>query len=473
MAIPLIENRTFDEIQIGEVARITRVVTRRDIELFAVVSGDFNPSHLDVHYAEDDRFHGIVVHGMMGAALISAVLGTKLPGFGTIYVAQDLTFLRPVRPDDTIDVSVAVKSKDPASKRVILDCCCTNQNGDAVITGVATVVAPVEKIRRAAPEMPLVEVIHHDRLRALIDDTKSLAPLRTAVVYPCDDVSLQGVDAAAQEKIIKPILVGPADKIRAAAKAAQIVIDTYEIADATDDHAAAKLGVELARTGRADALMKGSLHTDVLMAAVVDHNSGLRTSRRMSHVFVMDVPTGRWPMLITDAALNIAPDLNAKKDICQNAIYLAQDLGLEQPKVALLAAVETINTNMPATIDADALCKMAERGEITGGTLGGPLAFDDAISVDSARIKGITSPVAGYADIFVVPNIEAGNMLFKQLDYLAEAESAGIVLGARVPIILTSRADLAPARLASAALAVFAVAGERRREAAAAAAAKV
>lgn len=271
--------------------------------------------------------------------------------------------------------------------------------------------------------------------------------------------------AAAQEGLIIPLLIGNADKIHAVAKSANISLANFEIISVPHSHAAASKAVELARDGRVDALMKGSLHTDELMSAVVDHDQGLRTDRRMSHVYVMDVPSYKWPLLITDAALNIAPSLVDKLHICQNAIYLAHDLGLPEPKVAILAATEEVCVSMPATIDAAALCKMAERGQIVGGTLDGPLALDNAINARAAHIKRITSNVAGDADILVVPCIEAGNMLAKELEYLAAAEAAGIVLGAHVPIILTSRADNACARMASAALAILTVVGEKARKA--------
>ncbi len=274
------------------------------------------------------------------------------------------------------------------------------------------------------------------------------------------------MNAAAEEGLIIPVLIGNADKIHAAAKSAGISLADYEIISVPHSHAAAAKAVELARDGKVDALMKGSLHTDELMSAVVDHDHGLRTDRRMSHVYVMDVPSYKWPLLITDAALNIAPTLMDKLHICQNAIYLAHDLGLPEPKVAILAATEEVCVSMPPTLDAAILCKMAERGQITGGILDGPLAFDNAINAQAVHIKQIISNVAGDADILVVPCIEAGNMLAKELEYLAAAESAGIVLGARVPIIMTSRADNTCARMASAALAILSVVGEKARLAA-------
>jgi len=272
------------------------------------------------------------------------------------------------------------------------------------------------------------------------------------VVHPCDAGSLESAVDAAKLGMIIPILVGPPAKIRAAAEAAELDIEPYEIVEAPHSHAAAERAVELVRAGRAEALMKGSLHTDELMGAVVDPGAGLRTERRISHCFVLDVPSYDKPLIITDAAVNIAPSLKDKVDIVQNAIDLAHAAGIDEPKVAILSATETVNPDVPSTVEAAALCKMADRGQITGGVLDGPLALDNAINVEAARIKQITSPVAGEADILVVPDLEAGNMLAKSLSFLADADAAGIVLGARVPIALTSRADTVQARLASMAL---------------------
>ncbi len=461
-----IENRTFDEISFGESASLVRRVTQRDIDLFAAVSGDINPAHLDEDYAKASRFHGIIAHGILEGALISAVLGTKLPGPGTIYLEQELKFLKPVRPDDTLTVSVTAQLKDPIKKIVIFDCLCVNQKQETVLTGKAVVIAPTEKVRRPASEVPEIALYRHNRLRQLIEAARSFPLLRTLVVHPCDAVALEGMDLAAREGLITPVLIGNEERIRAVAALAGITIESYEIVPAPHSHAAAALAVEMIHAGKGDALMKGSLHTDELMSAVVDGAGGLCTDRRMSHVFVLDAPAYKWPLLISDAALNVAPNLMEKADICQNAIWLAQDLGVETPKVALLAATEDVNARMPATLDAAALSKMAERGQIIGGLVDGPLAFDNAISMDAVRIKHITSAVAGQADILIVPCIETGNALVKQLDYLGASESAGIVLGAQVPIILTSRADTAQNRLASAALAVIAVAGEKKRHAA-------
>jgi len=287
----------------------------------------------------------------------------------------------------------------------------------------------------------------------ILERCLSLEPVPVAVCHPCEASALTGAVAAAQLRLITPILVGPAAKIEATAQAAGVDLKGVEIIDAPHSHGAAAMAVALVREGRAEVLMKGSLHTDELMAAVVSREGGLRTGRRISHAFIMDVPTYHKPLIVTDAAINIAPTLEDKVDICQNAIDLAIALGRDKPKVAILAAVETVTTKMPATIDAAALCKMAERGQIKGGILDGPLAFDNAISREAAITKGIRSEVAGDPDILLAPDLEAGNILAKQLSFLANADSAGMVLGARVPIILTSRADSVRSRIASCAVA--------------------
>jgi phosphotransacetylase len=287
----------------------------------------------------------------------------------------------------------------------------------------------------------------------LLERCRSLAPVVTAVAHPCEASALAGAVEAAQKKLIVPILVGPANKIAEIAKSAGIDVGNLEIIDAPHSHASAENAVALVREGRAEVLMKGSLHTDELLSAVVSREKGLRTGRRISHAFLMDVPTYHKVLIVTDAAINIAPALEDKVDICQNAIDLAIALGVARPKVAILAAVETVNSKMPATIDAAALCKMADRGQIRGGLLDGPLAFDNAISKEAAKTKGIESEVAGDPDILLVPDLEAGNILAKQLSFLANADSAGLVLGARVPIILTSRSDSVRSRIASCAVA--------------------
>jgi len=457
-----IENRPFDEIKVGDSAELVRTLTAQDIDAFAVVSGDVNPSHVDEEFAEGDIFHKVIAHGMWGGALISNVLGTQLPGPGTIYLEQSLTFLKPVGVGDTVVVRVEVTERDEEKHRLTLACTCTNGDGKPVIQGIAKVIAPDRKIRR--PRMTMPDLVLHKPGKAhgeMLARAQALAPLTTAVVHPCDKPSLEGALQARDLGVLAPILVGPEVRIRTVAQESDLDITGLEIVDTPHSHAAAEAAVDLVRTGEARALMKGALHTDEVMSAVVSKTGGLRTERRMSHVYVMDVPTYPKPLIITDAAINIAPDLETKADIVQNAIDLARAIGIDVPKVAILSAVETVNARMQSTIDAAALCKMADRGQITDGLLDGPLAFDNAISMRAVATKSIVSPVAGQADILVAPDLEAGNMIAKQLMYLAGAEAAGVVLGARVPIILTSRADDAKIRIASAAVAALYSAAQR------------
>ena len=449
-----IENRTFDEIAVGDTASLTRTLQAQDISLFALASGDVNPAHLDRDYAATDRFHGVIAHGLWGGALISAVLGTELPGPGTIYLGQTLRFLHPVRIGDAVTARVTVRAKEAADQRVRLDCVCLNAHRETVITGEAEVLAPTEKVRR--PRVLLPEVHLHERgvhWNPMIETARRFAPAPTAVVHPCDAASPEGAYAAREAGLIVPVLVGPRRKIEAAARAAGLALDGIAIVDAPHSHAAAERAVSLARAGQVAALMKGALHTDEILAAVIPRETGLRTERRMSHVYALDVPSYPKPLFLTDAAVNIAPSLEQKRDIVQNAIDLARALGIAQPKVAVLSAVETVSTKLVSTLDAASLCKMAERGQITGGLVDGPLAFDNAVSRAAAAAKAIVSPVAGDADILVVPDLVSGNMLAKQLIHLAGADAAGILLGARVPIVLTSRADSPQVRLASCALA--------------------
>jgi len=450
--IDIVENHTFDELVIGQSATLTRTLTPEDIRAFAAVSGDTNPAHLDPEYANDTLFHGVIAHGMWGGALISAVLGTQFPGPGTIYLQQDLHFTRPVRIGDTLTVTVTVRNKDEVKKRVELDCDVRNQKGESVLNGLAKVIAPSQKVRRPKITAPHIQLLDPEaRLKSLLAMADTLEAVRCAVVHPCDAESLAGaLDAAAQGLII-PVLIGPSEKINAVATGAGIDISSVELVAVPHSHAAADKAAAMAASGEVEILMKGSLHTDELLHAVLAQ-PGLRTGRRMSHVFRFDVPMYPKPLLVTDAALNISPSLADKADIIQNAIDFARMMGNERPKVAILSAVVTVNPSIPSTLDAAALCKMAERGQISGGLLDGPLAFDNAISPEAARIKGIDSAVAGQADILVVPDLESGNMLSKQLQYLAGASSCGVVLGARVPIALTSRADGAAARMASALL---------------------
>jgi phosphotransacetylase/acyl dehydratase len=451
-----IENRTFDEIQIGETATLSRTLTREDIELFAVMSGDVNPAHLDDEYAESGMFHKIIAHGMWGGALISTVLGTKLPGPGTIYLGQTLRFRRPVTVGDTLTITVTVKEKDAEKHRLVMDCQCVNQNGEVVVFGSADVIAPTEKIRRRRVILPEVHLYDHGaRYRQLIAATADLLPIRTAVVHPVDRDSLGGAVAAAHAALIVPVFVGPAARIRAVAEAEGIDIAAYELYDTAHSHAAGETAVAMARTGEVEALMAGSQRVEEFMRAVLARDSGLGTGRRMSHVFVVDVPTYPQPLLITDAAINIDPDLEEKRDIVQNAIDLAHVLGIEIPRVAILSAIETVRSRVRSSVEAAALCKMVERSQISGALVDGPMAFDTAVSEEAAAAQGVISPVAGKADILVVPDLEAGTLLVKQLENLAEAQSAGIILGARVPIVLTNRTANALSRTASCAIALL------------------
>lgn len=455
MADPdIIENRTFDEIAVGDTASLVRTLSREDIQLFALASGDVNPAHLDDAFAEGSIFGRVIAHGLWGGGLISAVLGTMLPGPGTIYLGQSLRFRRPVGVGDVVTASVTVIEKRPDKQVVAFDCRCENQRGDVVITGQAEVKAPTEKVRRPRIVLPDVRLADHTAYRRLIEAAAG-PPLATAVAHPCSAAALSAAVEAAEAGLIQPVLVGPEARIRAAADQARKDISGLRIVASLHSHDSAAKAVDLVRTGAAALLMKGSLHTDELMGAVVAREGGLRTERRISHAYVMAVPGRPEPLIITDAAINIAPTLEEKADIIRNAIDLAHVIGRPEPRVAILSAVETINPAMPTTLDAAALCKMADRGQITGALLDGPLAFDKAVSEAAAAEKGIVSAVAGKADILVVPDLEAGNMLAKQLTFLSGADAAGIVLGARVPIILTSRSDSLRTRLASCAVAVL------------------
>lgn len=450
-----VENRPFDVIQIGESAKETRTVTKADIEAFGAISGDANPTHYDEAAARGARFEAIVAHSMLAAGLISSVLGNRLPGAGTVYRRQDLRFLRPVYAGDTVTASVTVREKRPADRAVVLECRCVNQDNQEVLLGTAEVVAPREKLHTIVREGSDVRVRRHDKYERLIALAKTIAAVPTAVAHPCDESSLRGAVDAAEAGMIVPILVGPEAKVRGGADQCKIDISRFELVNAAHSDEAAAKAAELVRSGRCEVLMKGSLHTDELLRAVTARESGLRTHRRISHVFIMDVPTYSEVLFITDAAVNILPDLEAKRDIVQNAIDLHAALLPGIPRVAILSAVETVTAKIPGTIDAAALCKMADRGQIVGGLLDGPLALDNAISPEAVRIKGIKSEVAGRAQILLVPDLEAGNMLAKNLSFLANADAAGIVLGARVPIVLTSRADTVRTRMASCAVAAL------------------
>jgi len=461
MSEEYLESRTFDEIRVGESASLVRTLTDQDLRLFAAVSGDVNPTHVDAEYARRFLSGRLLGHSLWSGALISGVLGTKLPGPGTVYVSQDLRFLGPLRIGDTITATVKARVKRADGRIVEFECRCVNQHGEAVAEGVAVVRAPAERVRVPCPEPPEVAVQAHSKYEALLERCHGLTPAPAAVAYPCDEVSLAAAVEAAGAGLIEPVLVGPPRRIAEAAARHRFDIARFRIVEAADDRDAAARAVEVVRKGEAEILIKGALHTDLLMHEVVQAQTGLRTGRRISHVYVLDVPTYHKPLMLTDCAINIYPTLEDKVSICQNAIDLAHALGLARPKVAILSAVETVNPKITATTEAAALCKMADRDQITGGLLDGPLAMDNAISKTAAEVKHIRSEVAGDADVLLVPDLEAGNMLAKQLTFMANADAAGIVLGARVPIVLTSRSDNVRTRLASCAIGLL-VAHARR-----------
>jgi phosphate acetyltransferase len=464
MDTELVENHVFSEIKMGQSARLLRTLTLEDISAFAAVSGDTNPAHLDAQYANDTLFHGVIAHGMWSGALISALLGTQFPGPGTIYQDQALHFVKPVRVGDTLTVTVTVTAMDAQKNSLELDCEVINQKGERVLSGVARVLAPTVKVRLPRVSVPQIQLFDPQaRFRDLLAMGSKLEAVRCAVVHPCDEGSLSGAMDAAHYGLLIPVLIGPEVRIRHVAHEAGIDLTGAEIIDLPHSHAAAEKAADMAASRNVEVLMKGSLHTDELIHAVLARKE-LRTGRRMSHVFRFDVPLYHKPLLITDAALNIRPSLQEKVDIIQNAIDFARVMGVAVPKVAILSAVETVNPNIPSTLDAAAMCKMADRGQITGGILDGPLAFDNAISLRAANIKHIDSPVAGDADIMAVPDLESGNMLAKQLEYLAGASGSGIVLGARVPIALTSRSDGPSNRVASALLALMVAHNKRLQQ---------
>ena len=451
-----LENHPFVDIRVGDGASLVRSVTNRDIQLFAAVSGDVNPAHVDALYAKSSHFHEIIAHGMLGASLISTVLGTRFPGPGTIYLGQSLKFLKPVHIGDTLTVTVTVKSLDEVKHRLVLDTRCVNQQGDVVIEGEAEVMAPKQKLRIHRTELP--EPLMADRnarYDQLLAAAKDCPRIRMGVVHPCSRETLEGALDAHRLGLIEAVLIGPSARVRSLAELHLLDLDGIALVDVAHSHAAAAKGVEMARSGEVKALMTGSLHSDELLAEVVHPSSGLRTARCISHVFVVDLPRYSKPLLISDAAINVAPDFDTKVDIVKNAIDLAHALGIPEPKVAVLSAVETVTSKLRSAMDAAALSKMADRGQITGALVDGPLAFDNAVSMAAARTKGIESRVAGDADILVVPDLESGNTLAKQLEYLGDAQAAGLVMGARVPIVLTSRADSAHSRIASCAMALL------------------
>lgn len=447
-----LRNRPLAALQIGDSAGLERTLTADDLQCLAILSGDASPLLSDPQGQAAGAARSVIAHGMWAGGLIAGMLAARLPGPGTLYRRQSLRFHAPLAVGDSLRIQLSVISKDTDSGRVVLACTCHNRREQLVIDGELEVSAPLESIEWTRSTLPEIRASGNDGLQRLLAHVASLEPVPVAIVHSCDAPSLSAALDARDAGLIIPVLVAPKARLDAVAAEAGLDLAGLRIEDVPHSHAAAVRACELARNGEVEALMKGSLHTDELMAAVVSAAAGLRTKRRISHCFVLQTPHYPRPFIVTDAAVNLAPDLEQKADIIRNAIDLAHTIGVECPKVAILAAVETVMPAMPATLDAAALCKMADRGQITGAVLDGPLAFDNAVSMAAARTKGIVSEVAGQADILVVPDLESGNMLAKQLLYLGEAASAGIVLGARVPVMLTSRADPREARLASCAI---------------------
>ena len=429
----IIENQPLDRLKPGDKAEMKRLCTADDLLVFAVATGNHNPMHLPDTDSDGDGKSDSSAPGIFLAAMISAVLGNLLPGPGTLYRHQTLDFRGHARAGDELLARVVVVEVAPDGLVRLSTEVLRLPDGAVLLAGEALVVAPRKPIRFDDADLPGLIVERHHHFKALIGRAKALPPLVTAVVAPDDTPALKGAMEAGRQGIIIP-----------------------------SDHPAED-AVRMVREGKAGAIMKGRLHTETLLRPMMDRDTGLRTARRMSHAFVIDVPGRAHPLLVSDAAINIAPDLAAKADITQNAIDLARAIGLERPYVGVLSAVETVTPAIPSSLDAALLSKMAERGQITGGLVDGPLAMDNALDLAAARIKGIRGRVAGRADVLIVPDLDAGNMVAKLLTHMAHAEAAGVVLGASVPVILTSRADSAMERLASAAVAVIHADWQRRQ----------
>jgi phosphotransacetylase/acyl dehydratase len=449
-----LENRTWDELRVGDEASLSRIASVEDFYIFANASGNLNPMHLPKLDGDGDGVDEAVAPAMWIGGLISSVLGNLLPGPGTIYLSQQLHFHAPVEAGADLTISVQVLEKRTGGV-VRLETRATLKTGVVAASGIAEVRAPAKKLVFEDVHAPGLLLDRHRHFDALLERAAPPEPLAVAVVCPEKPDALEGPLKAMKARLIRPILIGDPALICAAAEATGEDLSGIEIIPANSHAAAAARAVALVHEGRAKAVMKGDLHTDVLLREVMRRDGGLRVGRRLSHVFVMDVPGRDRLLFVTDAAINIAPDLMTKRDIVQNAIDLALALGVELPKVGILSAIETVSPQIPSTLDAAILSKMADRGQITGGLVDGPLAMDNAVDLGAARTKGITSTVAGRADILVAPNMEAGNMVAKELTFLARAQAGGIVVGGLAPVILTSRADDARARLVSCAIAVI------------------
>ena len=461
MATQFIENRTYGEIQVGDSATLTRTLKPQDIQLFAIMSGDVNPAHVDPEYAHSSMFHEVIAHGMWGGALISTVLGTEFPGPGTIYIGQTLRFSRPVKVGDTITIKITCKQKFDHNKHILFDCLCTNQDGLKVISGEAEVLAPSEKVKRERFELPEVTISDRwARYKKLLARAKGLPAATAVFAQPLHAESLQSAATAAESGFLSPVLLGPERQMREVAKANGIDLLRCRLIDVPHARVAVARAMEMARSGDADIIVQGDITTADLMLRLIGPD-GLRGVRRFSHVLYLDVPNYLRPVILSDMMVNIEPTLEEKIEIVQNAIDFAHLMGIAEPKVAILAGIDTVTPKMRATLDAAALCKMADRGQITGGILDGPLGIDNAISLVAARNAELKSAVAGQADVLIAPDLEAGNMLAKQLEHLSDAISGGVVLGGRVPIVLANRNDSIESRVASLVLALLAASKTR------------
>jgi phosphate acetyltransferase len=459
-----IENRTYDEIQVGDSATLTRTLRPEDIQLFAIMSGDVNPAHVDPEYAHSSMFQEVIAHGMWGGALISTVLGTEFPGPGTIYIGQTLRFSRPVKVGDTITVKVTCKQKFDHNKHMIFECLCTNQDGLKVIAGEAEVLGPTEKVKRERFELPEFTISDRwARYKKLLARAKGLPAATAVFAQPVHAESLQSAVTASESGILRPVLVGPEKEMREVAAQTGIDLKRCRIVDVPHARAAVARAVEMARGGEADILVQGNIPTHEFLVPLIGPE-GLSTLRRLSHVLYIDVPSYPRPIIISDMMVNIEPTLEHKVEIVQNAIDFAHMMGIPEPKVAILAGTDTVMPKMRTTLDAAALCKMADRGQITGAIIDGPLGIDNAISIVAARSAHLKSAVAGQADILIAPDLEAGNMLAKQLEHLSDAISGGVVLGGKVPIVLANRNDSIESRVASLVLSLLVANHQRPRQ---------
>ncbi len=442
----LIENVLYQDIAVGDSARLVRTLTLDDIRAFAAVSGDINPAHLDAAFANESMFHGIIGHGMWSGSLVSTVLGTQFPGPGTIYLEQSFRFKRPVHIGDTLTVSVTVVEKQDDKHSLLLDCVITNQHNETVVVGQARVMAPTEKVIRPKMGVPKLNLFDPEsRVKLFVSGIQPSPPVMAACVHPTSEASLLSALKMKETGAVDPVLIGPMTVIEPLAQSIGIDLSQFTCQDASHSHHSAELAAQWVREGKVELLCRGNLEKNELLD-VIRSDTTLLTKRRLSHVFRFEVPLYQKPLWLTDAVLNHRPQLEDKVDMVQNAIDLARLMGVEDPRVALISAVNRIDPEYPSTLDAAALCKMADRKQIQGGRLDGPMAFDEAVS-EHGNIA-----VHGPADILVAPDNESANMLAKQLEYFAGASSCGVVLGARVPIALSMQSASAESQMLSALL---------------------